>query len=198
MLTADIVGLEGKGGLLNSPPAESRPRPSPRSRHSSHSSSFTSPGLPGTSTETIIDALFNPHPSSSSIQTPFTYPAPPRSAASTPSSPSGSESVVLDRLVSARLPESPRTPAASRLAHLTKLEPSPPKRKDPADPNDKGGRWWRLGSNPRPTTPAHTHGAESDPEARRPANTNSKGFAAYSYLESAARKPPSIAVTDAG
>ena len=166
--------------------------PSAVSRRSSHSGALASSGLPGASTEAIINALFNPYPSSSPAQTPFTYPAPPRSTASTPSSLSGSESVALDRRVGARSPEVSRTP--SILAPFTKFEPSPPKRKDATDPNDRRGRWWKLGSNSRPTTPAPTHSAESDHEAAR---LNSKSFAGYSFEYSTARKPPSIAVTDA-
>lgn len=171
---------------------DSPPRPSMFSR--SVSKRGTKETLvPSGSTESIINALFNPYPAPASGQTPFTYVAPPRSTTSTPSSLWRSDSAASDRFSTARPSD---VGSFGLLRPSTKRDPSPAGRQNSIDPSEKKGRWWKIGSSSRPNTPG------SDQEGFNPlvpppsrSTIRVKDYARPP--DTTIRKPPAIAITNA-
>lgn len=171
---------------------DSPPRPTMFSRSISKRS-IKDTLVPSGSTESIINALFNPYPAPASGQTPFTYVAPPRSTTSTSSTLWRSDSAASDRFSTTRPSDAG---SFGLLQPLTKQDPSPAKRQNSMDPSGRKGKWWKLSASSRPST------AGSDQEGFGPvvpppalSTVRMKDYARPSGTT--IRKPPAIAITDA-
>ncbi|KAF8323887.1 hypothetical protein DL93DRAFT_2069976, partial [Clavulina sp. PMI_390] len=154
--------------------AHLRPSGSPRS-------AFSDAFALTSSSESIIDALFNPYTNRSSSETQVSTLAPQ----SNPPTPSllTHNSAPSDRFTTAR----PSDPPLGVLRPLLKRDPSPQRRQETLD---KRPKWWKIGSQSRPTTP------NNDPtDAASGSGANLGEFGYPNALNVTSRKPPSIAIT---
>lgn len=124
-------------------------RPSVSSRQSSRSVLYYDPqlhsSLPSNTTENIIEALFNPFPST--VQSPFTVPMPPRGPSQVDFSRSRSEALPQLQLSSAHDDADSISIGESSSSHTTSTAST-------RRSSQTSGSWWKRLGGSRPPTPS--------------------------------------------